>query len=508
MAKIRAGDVATDVRAGMFDTALMSKYKLTSEGLQFVLRKLLDAGFITPIEFYERTALSDSDLFRALDSPDDIVKCISCGQTIPHDVADCPFCADPNNELLKTLEIDQNVAFQDADISSGKSRCDLHNACAQGDYDTVKDLLRSGSDPNTPNFGNLPLIIASENGHELIVALLLDHGAKINAVDGSGRTALNIAAGKGFMNVSRILLARGAHMETNGGNGGKKAISGFSPVPNPPKESAVLHGKQPPEPKLEQNQKSSLVKTLFKASRKGDLETMGRVLRHGIDVNEKERFGNTAFLLAAYSGRIESAEFLLVNGADKRMVNDSGNSAVFLAVSGNHPNMISFLAELGCDTNTKNINGNSPLLLAVNEGKSEIVRILLKSGADPNVVNPEGDTCLMKAIDKGESDIIRLLISQGADTEIKNKFGNTALMKAALKGQVDTVRMLLDVGTEVNAVNMYGNTALMKACHKGHSDVARMLLEAGADAGAKDVNGGTAAMRTTSPEIINLLVNC
>jgi DNA-binding transcriptional regulator LsrR (DeoR family) len=60
--KIRAKAMAVDVHAGMGDSELMKKYGLSSKQLERLLRKLLDAGLITDMQFYERTSLSDSQL--------------------------------------------------------------------------------------------------------------------------------------------------------------------------------------------------------------------------------------------------------------------------------------------------------------------------------------------------------------------------------------------------------------------------------------------------------------
>lgn len=54
-----------DVRAGMGDHTLMLKYNLTAKQLEAVLRGLLEADRITPMQLYERTSLSDSQITKA-----------------------------------------------------------------------------------------------------------------------------------------------------------------------------------------------------------------------------------------------------------------------------------------------------------------------------------------------------------------------------------------------------------------------------------------------------------
>jgi hypothetical protein len=63
--KIKAKGVAADVHAGMGDTELMEKYKLTAKQLDRVLGMLLDANLINDMQLWERTSLSDTQITKA-----------------------------------------------------------------------------------------------------------------------------------------------------------------------------------------------------------------------------------------------------------------------------------------------------------------------------------------------------------------------------------------------------------------------------------------------------------
>jgi len=62
--------------------------------------------------------------------------------------------------------------------------------------------------------GFTPLIHAVQNGNEHMVALLLQHGADVNAKTKAGRTALDMAIEYEHPGVRELLIARGA---TSGG---------------------------------------------------------------------------------------------------------------------------------------------------------------------------------------------------------------------------------------------------------------------------------------------------
>ena len=91
--RIRASDVVQDMRAGLSDQELMQRYRLTPELLRYLFRKLLEAGRITEMEFYERTMLSESSIFRAFsDGSHERLKCHRCGRTLTEEEG-CSFCS-------------------------------------------------------------------------------------------------------------------------------------------------------------------------------------------------------------------------------------------------------------------------------------------------------------------------------------------------------------------------------------------------------------------------------
>jgi len=63
--KINGKEVARDIHAGMGDTLLLDKYRLTGKQLEQIMRKLVEADLITHLQLYERTRLSDTQITRA-----------------------------------------------------------------------------------------------------------------------------------------------------------------------------------------------------------------------------------------------------------------------------------------------------------------------------------------------------------------------------------------------------------------------------------------------------------
>ncbi|KAJ2973395.1 hypothetical protein NUW54_g12071 [Trametes sanguinea] len=106
----------------------------------------------------------------------------------------------------------------------------LHSAASSGNLGLVTYALDHGQPVNSVLDGVLPLHVASSGGNDLIVRLLIERGADVNAprlprkyssdrhrdasapiVGTSGATPLHFAAANGHEHVVRTLLLHGAH---------------------------------------------------------------------------------------------------------------------------------------------------------------------------------------------------------------------------------------------------------------------------------------------------------
>lgn len=72
--KISAKEVLDDLRSGMDDEGFMLKYKLSYRQLQDLFRKLIKAGFVTPIELAERLCVTSSQVTEVIKQVEKAVK--------------------------------------------------------------------------------------------------------------------------------------------------------------------------------------------------------------------------------------------------------------------------------------------------------------------------------------------------------------------------------------------------------------------------------------------------
>ncbi|KAH6959663.1 hypothetical protein BKA56DRAFT_457271, partial [Ilyonectria sp. MPI-CAGE-AT-0026] len=120
------------------------------------------------------------------------------------------------------------------------------------------------------------LMVASYYGHRVVVKLLLEKGAKIEAKDSSyGRTPLSWAAGNGHEATVKLLLEKGVDVEAKG-----------------------KYGQTP----------------LWQAVAKGHVATVNLLLEKGADVEAKDKYGQTPLSHAARMGYEATVKLLLEKG--------------------------------------------------------------------------------------------------------------------------------------------------------------------------------------------------
>jgi ankyrin repeat protein len=106
-------------------------------------------------------------------------------------------------------------------FKNNKSLTPLLVAVANLNFDISNLLLKYGADPNVSRAsdGNSPLHLAAENGLPWLGEILMDHGARIDAVNKDGATALILAVQGRHRDFATMLIRRGADISISDGEG-------------------------------------------------------------------------------------------------------------------------------------------------------------------------------------------------------------------------------------------------------------------------------------------------
>ncbi len=192
--------------------------------------------------------------------------------------------------------------------------------------------------------------------------------------------------------------------------------------------------------------------SLVEAAERGDAAAVSRLIAGGAPVDQRDRRGRTALLVATAANRVEVARLLIAAGAD---------------------------------VNAKDDIHDSPYLYAAAEGRLEILRLTLAAGADLRSVNRYGGTGLIPAAHHGHVETVRELLRTPIDIDHVNRLGWTALLEAVILGDggprhVEIVRLLVGAGANVSLPDREGVTPLAHARRAGHTAIERILASAGA----------------------------
>lgn len=331
----------------------------------------------------------------------------------------------------------------------------LHVASTYGISSVVEAILESavGIDSND-NSGRTPLSWAAEKGHGAIVKLLLDKGANIDSKNKYfGRTPLSWAAEEGHKVVVELLLGKGAD-----------------------RDSADKSGQTP----------------LLWAAKKGCEAIVKLLLENGANRDSNDNDGRTPLSWAAGNGRERVVKLLLWEGAKRDIRDNKGWTPLSWAAGYGHDAVVNLLLENEAERDLKTSSGQTPLLLAAKKGHEAVVKLLLENGAESDLVDSQGRTPLWWALANRHEVVVKLLLENGADRESVDEDGRTPLMWAAGHGNDAVVELLLEKGAKIDSVDNDGRTTLSWAAGWGHKEVVELLLKKGADVDFMDKNDRTA----------------
>jgi len=256
------------------------------------------------------------------------------------------------------------------------SCCD---AAACGDVRALDMLLAAGAAVDTPlaASGRTALMAAAAQGQSKAVKWLLAHGARAQARDRHGRTALMLAA-----------MGPCPH-----GDVAEVAIA--LPAPS---TGAVCYvecataliggGAQVNEGDVSGNT------PLMWAAMYGQTNVMRVLLRYDAKVNARSHSDETALIWAAREGHDAAAQQLLAAGADCNLQNHNQYSALSTAILHQHDRVADILLAAGAGANGKGFKGVTPLMLAVIKNRVSSVELLLRAKADVMITNDFGFTAL------------------------------------------------------------------------------------------------------------------
>ncbi|KAJ0109322.1 hypothetical protein J7T55_000246 [Diaporthe amygdali] len=216
-----------------------------------------------------------------------------------------------------------------------------------------------------------------------------------------------------------------------------------------------------------------------------------------VNVDAKDRSGNTTLLWAAKNGHENIARLLLdTNKVDVNIKNNSNQTPLLWAVRQGHEGVAKLLlAEAAVDVSIKDESGDTLLFCAVKSGHEGVVKLLLaRDPIDINMKDNNGDTILWCAAKHGHEGVVKLLLAKDAiDVNMKDNNGDTILWCAAKHGHEGVIKLLSDTNrVDFNMRDSNGQTLLCWAVENMHERIVQVLLDTDrVDPNAEDKYGHT-----------------
>ena len=242
----------------------------------------------------------------------------------------------------------------------------------------VEVLIDAGADIEAKNNkGRSPLIESSCCGRLDVVEVLLKAGADVCVADHEGHTCLTLAAHFGHTKTVRYLAAFPEVDMNQRGRRGQTALHMAVHHIHADVVEVLIDAGADIEAK-DENGRSPL----HRASEKGAIAIVQLLIKAGAGVRVTDNNGATCLILAAYCGRIETVRYLVrLPEVDMNQRGSKGRTALHMAVHHIHADVVEVLIDAGADIEAKDENGHSPLHRASEKGAIAIVQMLIKAWA-------------------------------------------------------------------------------------------------------------------------------
>ncbi len=398
-----------------------------------------------------------------------------------------PLMCAVNVENLETVTF---LLKNHADVNAvdNKQQTCLHLAASKDKSGSITQLLlrRNADTELVDGIGLTPLLVAAFNGNDMVARQLLKHGAKHQANEPSGFTALHYAvmqANHAFM--SRLLNPKGPDFEAF------YEPSIYSLPTEPSRDTVFKRRVLIVRMLLEHGADIHVCRKSFTPLQIAVLTAQELIVK--ILLGQGASAQGVTVICAYWGLSSDTVKLLLERGADLEVTDMRWNKpALTWHAEVGSPTTLEILLQHGASVHHQDVQGSSALHYASANARTESVRLLLEAGADPDVQDLEGKTPLTRLTspstgrfylagrwwnptptDRKETAV--LLLEAGCDPSVKDVYGREAIHYAASNGYLGAVEVIVDRGGNFDVLDENGSTPLERAQERGHVDVVRFL---------------------------------
>ena len=367
-------------------------------------------------------------------------------------------------------------------------------------------LLEKNADIFATNTQNdSPLRLALTQGGEVQDWLITSK--TLNSTDGSGNTPLHYAAEWHLNGAIIALIQKGAKVDAVNGNGESAIYSAVRGGDDSPSTINVLVSNGLVIDSRNKLGRDNLGNTPLHAAVKWNgFNNAKTLVALGVDVDAQNLSGKTALSDACRSAKKDMAILLIRSGADINATDATGRTVLMDAISSSNEDMVRLLLQYKANVQVQEMSGQNAYHEAAVTGNIGIINMIRKAGGNPLSRDAAGETPFSLVLG-AEISVIQAVL--GNDTTISDSDGNTPIHIAVQKhASQKTMMQLLNIGYPASQRNGQGLTPLNEAVANNEKNQALVLLEYGADPYLSTTSGEnalTAVFKTKNLELLDAI---
>ena len=233
----------------------------------------------------------------------------------------------------------------------------LHFASQNGHSRIAELLISRGVDVDCKTAqGCTPLMLASQGGHLETVRKFLRLGSDVGELDDSSYSALQYAARNGHLEIAAVLIDSAAEIARHVHRKDLAKLLISAATRKKPKllDTLLKHGCSSGSSLLTFWNGGTLLHQA--ANVPGNADAVRVLLRHGTNIEARDRHGMTAL---HYAADTQIAALLLSSGSDLGATDDWGEVAAFHAARANRYQLVQFFVQQGCEVGSLSLHGFS-----------------------------------------------------------------------------------------------------------------------------------------------------
>lgn len=229
----------------------------------------------------------------------------------------------------------------------------------------------------------------------------------------------------------------------------------------------------------------------FKCVNKGSINSLRKLIELRIDVDKKDKSGNTALYIACSNGKLDVVKLLLNNNAKVNQICRFKRTALYTACINGHDDIVNLLVEKDGKIFLGGINTDRLIYRVVERKYREVLKKLVEQKVYLDMQYKNRETVLHKACSTLDLETAKILVDGGANVNIQDEDFNIPLHIACKTNNLEMVKLLTRAGSFINSKGFEEKTPLYIACEMGNIDIVKYLVACGIELDIKNINGAT-----------------